>query len=170
VGIAFAANLAVGDDVDAGFFEIVNREPRRVVLRRFALRLGDAPHLRCADAWNALGRLVIDKPGRLRIGTNDRGGDKRQTGGHIERNSSVMTHAYPPGAMRPCLDGWAKLNAWLSNRRQQSAYVRQAKKPGERDEIGELHTRRDRVLRPDSKGRKNHGPAAGREPGRPCLA
>ena len=80
VGIAFAANLAVGDDVDAGLFEIVNREPRRVVLRRFALRFRNAPHLRRADAWNSLRRFVIDEPARLRIGTDDGGGKSAANG------------------------------------------------------------------------------------------
>jgi hypothetical protein len=40
VRIAFAADLAIGDDVDAGALHVADREPGRVVLCRFEPRLG----------------------------------------------------------------------------------------------------------------------------------
>ena len=45
VGVALAAHLAVGDDVDAGALHVADRQQRRVVLRLLQIRLGDAPQL-----------------------------------------------------------------------------------------------------------------------------
>ena len=45
VGIAFAALLAVGDDVEAGALLIADREDRGVVLRRFKLVRRDQPEI-----------------------------------------------------------------------------------------------------------------------------
>jgi hypothetical protein len=50
VGIALAAHLAVGDDVDAGAFLVADRDDRRVVLRLFEERAVDPPQLLGADA------------------------------------------------------------------------------------------------------------------------
>ena len=45
VGVALAADLAVGDDVEAGLLLRADGEQRRVVLRLGEVRLGDAPEL-----------------------------------------------------------------------------------------------------------------------------
>ena len=43
VGVAFAADLAVGDDVDAGALHVADRQDGGVVLRLFEPGLGHAP-------------------------------------------------------------------------------------------------------------------------------
>ena len=45
VGVAFAADLAVGDDVEPGPLLVANGEQRRVVLRLLEIGLRDAPQL-----------------------------------------------------------------------------------------------------------------------------
>ena len=50
VGVAFAPDLAVGDDVDAGALHVADGEDGRVVLRQLQQFAGEAPHLRRAHA------------------------------------------------------------------------------------------------------------------------
>ena len=50
VGVALAAHLAVGHDVDAGALHVLDCEPRCVVLRLLEEHLGNPPQLPRADA------------------------------------------------------------------------------------------------------------------------
>jgi hypothetical protein len=73
VGVAFAANLAVGDDIDAGALHVADRDDRRVVLRLFQMLLGQAPHLVHAGARHGFRQHgAIDQPFRLRIASDHR--------------------------------------------------------------------------------------------------
>jgi hypothetical protein len=77
VGIALAANLAVGDDVEPRLFLRANRHQRRIALRLFEIRLRDAPDVLRADARHAAAELrAIDQPFGLRE-TADEGGGKQ---------------------------------------------------------------------------------------------
>ena len=73
VGVAFAAHLAVGDDVEAGALLVANREQRGVVLRLLETFGRDAPQLAGAHARReALGELLaVDQPVGLRIGADE---------------------------------------------------------------------------------------------------
>src|SRR5688572_2177077 len=68
VRVAFAADFAVGDDVEAGGLLRADRKDRGVVLRLLQVRRRDAPQLACAHArWKAPGELLaVDEPVRLR--------------------------------------------------------------------------------------------------------
>ena len=79
VGIAFAADLAIGDDVDAGALHVADGEDGRVILRRLQKRLADAPQIGRAHARHAQARAV-DEPVGLRIGADDRGREARSVG------------------------------------------------------------------------------------------
>ena len=74
IGVALAAHLAVGDDVDASALQVADREQRGVVLRLGQIGLGYPPQLRRTHARHAaLGhRCPIDQPVRLRVAADDR--------------------------------------------------------------------------------------------------
>ena len=74
VGIALAADFAVGDDVDAGALHVADRDDGRVVLRLLQMLLRQPPHLVHARARHRLRQHgAIDQPVRLRI-ASDHGG------------------------------------------------------------------------------------------------
>jgi hypothetical protein len=89
VGVAFAADLAVADDIDAGPFHLADREDRRIVLRLFEPGLGDAPDVTCTDPRHAVmrERRAVDQPIGLRIATDHRGRDQMRRIGHGARSS-----------------------------------------------------------------------------------
>ena len=62
VRIAFAADLAVGDDVDAGAFHVADREHRRIVLRLFekgaGTRQSSCARTRTGGKWVSLSRSI----------------------------------------------------------------------------------------------------------------
>ena len=64
VGVALAADLAVGDDVQAGALRIRDRERGGVVLACREIGRFDAPQLRGADArrQRAAQLLAVDQP------------------------------------------------------------------------------------------------------------
>jgi hypothetical protein len=82
VGVALAAHLAVGDDVDPGPLHVADREQRRVVLRRFEPGFGHAPDLRHAHARDQRAQeLAVDQPVGLRVAADHR---RRQKAiGHV---------------------------------------------------------------------------------------
>ena len=56
IGVALAANLAVGDDIKAGPFLIADREDGCVILRLFEKLRNHAPQIRRASArWKTAG-------------------------------------------------------------------------------------------------------------------
>ncbi len=75
VGVALAAHLAVGDDVDARAFHIADRQKRRVVLRLLEPELGHAPDLLRADARRKASaqQVAVDEPIGLRMAPDHRG-------------------------------------------------------------------------------------------------
>ena len=78
VGVALAADLAVGDDVDAGALHVADREHRGVVLR--LLEPGPRGCARSCARTRGTGGIAtagaVDQPVRLRIAADD-GGRKR---------------------------------------------------------------------------------------------
>jgi hypothetical protein len=74
VRIAFAADLAVGNDVESRVLLRLDREHRRVVLRLGEERFGDAPKLLRPDARRkAASELgAINQPIRLRVRSDQR--------------------------------------------------------------------------------------------------
>lgn len=77
VGIAFAPLLAVGDNIEAGALLIADGDERRLVLLGFELVRIDLPEVMETDARHH-GREphTVDQPFRLRIGTDERGGEE----------------------------------------------------------------------------------------------
>ena len=74
IGIAFAALLAVADDIEAGALLIADGEDRRVILRRFELVRRDQPQIIRPHARHLLGQFfAVDQPIRLRIRADERG-------------------------------------------------------------------------------------------------
>ena len=78
VGVALAADLAVGDDVQPGALLVADGEQRRVVLGLGEPARVDAPQLARAHARGnvRLQRLAIDEPVGLRIGADEAGGQQ----------------------------------------------------------------------------------------------
>ena len=68
VRIAFAADLAVGDDIDAGPFHLAYRDDSRIILRLFAPRFRNPPDVAGTDARHAVmfEKGAIDQPVGLR--------------------------------------------------------------------------------------------------------
>src|SRR5436190_11831250 len=81
VGVALAADLAVGDDVEAGLLLRADGEQRGVVLRFGETDLRYPPELSCAHARRkAAGEpLAVDQPFRLWITADQRGRKEHQT-------------------------------------------------------------------------------------------
>ncbi len=75
VRVALAADLSVGDDVEAGFLLRLDRHDGRIVLGLGQIRLGHAPQLaRAHPRREAAGEaLSIDQPVRLWIAADERG-------------------------------------------------------------------------------------------------
>src|SRR5262245_40954448 len=69
VGIAFAAHLAVGNDVEAGALLIANCKERRVILRLFQEFGRNAPELLGSHAWRKPGSQLgpVNQPVGLRV-------------------------------------------------------------------------------------------------------
>src|SRR4051812_34723016 len=84
VRIAFAADLAVGDDIDAGALHLAYRDDCRVILRLFKPRLGHAPDVAGMNPRHAVmfEQGAIDQPVGLRIAADDRGRDQMARIGH----------------------------------------------------------------------------------------
>src|SRR5213592_1610345 len=82
VGIAFAPDLAVGDDVESGLLLRPNGEQRGVVLRLGEIRLGNPPQLfRAYAGRKAPGELLaVDQPFGLRVAADKGGGEKHGSG------------------------------------------------------------------------------------------
>src|SRR5688500_820448 len=78
VRVAFAADLAGGDDVEPRRLLRADREQGRVILRRFQERLLDAPELQGAHARRKAPRelLAVDEPFRLGVASDQGGGKK----------------------------------------------------------------------------------------------
>ena len=89
VGVAFAADLAVGDDVDAGALHVADRQDRAVVLRRFQQLRGNAPDVLRMGARHAvlLQRRAVHQPVGLRIAAHHRGRQQMRWIGHGEPSS-----------------------------------------------------------------------------------
>jgi hypothetical protein len=87
VRIAFAPDLAVGDDVEPEFLLCADREQRGVVLRLRKPRFRHAPQLLRAQARReALAELVaVDEPVGLRKAADERGGEEHR----VSRSSSA---------------------------------------------------------------------------------
>src|SRR6185503_2135982 len=98
VGISFAPDFAVGDDVDAGFLLRPDREHRGVVLRLREQRLRDPPQLLGAQPRRkALAELVaVDQPVGLRVAA-DQGGGKEQLFVFSHRQILEKSFAGGPG-------------------------------------------------------------------------
>ena len=79
VGVAFAAHLAIGDDVDAGALLVADRQHRGVVLRLLEPGRLDAPQFARAGARrNDLRQAsAVDQPVGLRVAAHQR---RRQQG------------------------------------------------------------------------------------------
>ena len=76
VGIAFAALLAVGDDVEPGALLVADGKDGGIVLRRFELVRRDQPEIAGAHARHVLRQLLaVDQPVRLRVRTDEGGGE-----------------------------------------------------------------------------------------------
>jgi hypothetical protein len=74
VGVALAAHLAVGDDVDPSALHVADREQRRVILRLLEPGLGDAPDFWHADARHGHAEArPVDQPVGLRVAADHRG-------------------------------------------------------------------------------------------------
>ena len=74
VGIAFAADFAVGHDVDAGPFHVADRDDGGVVLRFLQMFGRQPPHRMHARARHDLRQhRAIDQPFRLRVASDHRG-------------------------------------------------------------------------------------------------
>src|SRR5690242_14637767 len=82
VGVALAAHLAIGDDVQAGFLLGADREQRRIVLGLREKRLGDAPQFFRAHARRkAPGEsLAVDQPLGLRVASDQGRREKLRQG------------------------------------------------------------------------------------------
>ncbi len=104
IGVALAADLAVGDDVQARFFLRANRQDGRVILRLREQGLGHAPELLRAQARRkALAELVaVDQPLGLRIAADERGGKEhgRHPCASTKRGEVFLRRS---GSMRPLL-------------------------------------------------------------------
>ena len=74
VRIAFAAHLAVADEVDPRLLLIADGDERRRFLRVGEPRFGDTPQLALANARRQarLEALAVDEPVGLRIAADDR--------------------------------------------------------------------------------------------------
>ena len=74
IGIALAANLAVGDDVETGFLLRLDRHDRRVVLRFGQKWLGNSPKFARANArGKSAGELgAVDQPFWLWVAAHER--------------------------------------------------------------------------------------------------
>src|SRR5205085_2428040 len=94
VGVAFAADLAIRDDVDPGPLHVADREDRRVVLRLFEPRLGDAPDVARGDARHTVTfeHRAVHQPIPLRIAADDRCRDRMRRIVH-----SGLTERWVPG-------------------------------------------------------------------------
>jgi hypothetical protein len=64
VRIAFAVDLAVGDDVDAGSLHVADRQPGRIVLGGFEPGLGQAPQLAGAHSHRRRERGLAIEAGK----------------------------------------------------------------------------------------------------------
>ena len=74
IGIAFAANFTVGDDIQAGAFLGAYREDGGIILRLFEEFGRNTPQIGGADAGRQAVRKLgaIDQPIRLGIGSHQR--------------------------------------------------------------------------------------------------
>ena len=84
VGVAFAAHLAVGDDVDAGALHVAYGDEGGVVLGLLEPRLRNPPQLLQARARHDLAQHVaVHQPVWLRVGADDGGLQERFAHGEI---------------------------------------------------------------------------------------
>ena len=108
VGVALPADLAVGDDVDAGALHVADGEEGRVVLRGLEEVGGDTPEVGCADARGeaVAQHVAVEEPVRLGEAAHDRRGedsihvhDHRATARRTRMRSAA--HATSAIAARP---------------------------------------------------------------------
>ena len=80
VRVAFAADFAVGYDINPGLFHVADGDDSRIVLRISQERLGNAPDIMRPDTRRspAHQNFPIHKPVRLRIAADDGRGEKRK--------------------------------------------------------------------------------------------
>ena len=73
IGIAFAAYLAVGNDVDAGAFHVADGEDGGVILRLLEIRLRNAPHFTQSHSRHDMlaQHFPVDEPIGLRVTSHD---------------------------------------------------------------------------------------------------
>jgi hypothetical protein len=91
VRVAFPADLAVGDDVDAGELEVADREPCGVVLGLLEMLRRDAPDLTGAGAWGQppAEHRAVDEPVGLRVAADDGRGQKLMHGDASPRDQRL---------------------------------------------------------------------------------
>src|SRR6201988_4434340 len=107
VGVAFAADFAVGDDIDAGALHVTDRDDGRVILRLLQMFDRQPPHLMHGGARHRFRQHgAVDQPVRLRIAADD--GGRQDVNGHGHGFSaqdiqavSAALHAH--GRERRCL-------------------------------------------------------------------
>ena len=104
VGIAFAADFAVGDDIDAGTLHVAYRDDGGVILSFLQMLRRQPPHRMHAGAWHGFRQhRAIDQPFRLRI-TSDHGGRQQmfwQVHGNLLALVLVAFRVRPRVLLRP---------------------------------------------------------------------
>src|SRR3954453_6636370 len=102
VGVALAALLAVGDDVEPGALLLADGEQRRVVLRLLDPPRIDAPELTGAHARReARGELLaVDQPVRLGVGADEAGRERRGHSPAVSRIRAATSSARAPSVER----------------------------------------------------------------------
>jgi len=101
VRIAFATDLAIGDDIDPGAFHVADREPRRIVLCCFEPRLGHPPQLLRAHPHRSLVRqlVAVDQPVGLRVASDHRR-RKKGLGHDRDRGDAALRRKRPSAPTR----------------------------------------------------------------------
>ena len=109
VRIAFAANFAVGDDVEPRLLLRLDRQERRIVLRLGEIGLRDAPKLLRPHARRETARELgsIDQPFGLRVRPDQR--RRQKHGGVLPRRSVRATNRFNPASIVPARQGARRL-------------------------------------------------------------
>src|SRR5262249_25371062 len=82
VGVAFAANFPVADDIDAGALHIADGKQGGIVLRLFEPRLGHAPDRHAHARYRFRQQLTVHQPIRLGIAADNGGGQQLRWAHH----------------------------------------------------------------------------------------
>src|SRR5204862_7837460 len=93
VGVALAAHLAVGDDVDARALHVADGDQRRVILRLLQILVFHFPNFRGSNPRNlSPGRCGLDQEGGRRLAADD---------GGLENNLKTLRWSDVLGARSP---------------------------------------------------------------------